>query len=745
MSIHEIPLGEQWKIVSGSFIHSPISAVKELIDNSIDAGAKTIFIEVDSKTGGCEYIAVRDDGSGVPEEDRTLMCLNHTTSKITTIDDLDTVDTMGFRGEALFMLAQLSTEKGSMEIITRTKDEKVGKKWFVDRSGSIKEHSMKASPNPYGTTVIIKRLLHGLRARYIEMSARGKKNVEDLRYLINHYSLLYREVRFNFTLVALNKNGFVSQKQLQQTLDTKLPRVRALSVLTHLRKPSDVNFIMVTDLVVNNYLKLNLILPTMSPYSDVVNTKVPFKFLSVNRRPMSPHLWIGKEFSKLLKGIYKELQIFEPSIWFVDIECSGVIIDVNIEPEKNDILMKNSDIMFKEMKGAIKNLLIEKLQIPVDEEETGDEARETTEKTVDIEDPMTSRGQVEISRGHEEVATEVTPNETIGFKIAAPITQSSKSISPEYMEDNTTLTELDKVSDVPDHDGHIEKSNINEMNLTPDNTSSTSLENVKDTDSSSSEGPPALDEDDWSRNLMDEPPTFNERVEGVSSSGRSVSQPSLSMLPAGENGLNEQSEDIEISKDISLSNPFILSKMRRISKKIENTDKGARLNLPKMAKTTDYEDVTPPELKKRRCSPNDAGAFTKDTAMFTTSGKRKVPQAEKENLAAFQGQQIPSQETQKKNEGREANTRVPPPLPPVTRLLESFTEYTNTLSLTLDYHTSSVHKSSQDNYPKPSDGINRPSIKVEDYLSDKLTEPLHGNAYRYKKLHSGWFLFTRES
>ena len=741
MSIHEIPLGEKWKIVSGSFIHSPISAVKELIDNSIDAGAKTIFIEVDSKTGGCEYIAVRDDGSGVPEADRTLMCLNHTTSKIATIDDLDTVDTMGFRGEALFMLAQLSTEKGSMEIITRTKDEKVGKKWFVDRSGSIKEHSVKASPNPYGTTVIIKRLLHGLRARHIEMSSRGKKNVEDIRYLINHYSLLYREVRFNFTLVALNKNGFISQKQLQQTLDTRLPRVRALSVLAHLRKPSDVNFIVVTDLVVNNYLKLNLILPTMSPYSDVVNTKVPFKFLSVNRRPMSPNLWIGKEFSKLLKGIYKELQIFEPSIWFADIECNGTMIDVNIEPEKNDILMKNSDVMFKEMKGAIKNVLIEELQIPVNEEANDGNAGEMAETTVDIEDHITSRGQVEVSKGHEEVTTEVIPNQTVGIKSGAAIEKLSKSISPEYMEDNTTLTELDKVSDtISDHDEHIGKRDTNERDLTL-GTSSTSIDNAKDTDSNSSEGSSGLEEDEWSRNLMDEPPIFNEGVKGVSSAGRSISQPSLAMFPEGGNSLNEPSEDIEISRDISLSNPFILSKMRRIPKNTGNADKDGCLNLPKMAKSTDYEVVTPPELKKRKCAPNDGGTFTTDTIMSMTDGKRKVTQHENEKLVAFQTQQIPFRGTQN-IEGKRTNTRV---LPPVTRLLESFTEYTNILSLTLDYHTTPAHKRFQDDYPKPSEDLNRPSIKIEDYLSDKLTELPDGNGYRYKRLHSGWFLFTRES
>lgn len=103
MAITKISAESRWKIISSSFILGPNAVVRELIDNSIDGGAKNIYIDIDSKTVGCEYICVRDDGSGIDYEDRPQMCLNHSTSKIKTMSDLSTLTALGFRGEASFV------------------------------------------------------------------------------------------------------------------------------------------------------------------------------------------------------------------------------------------------------------------------------------------------------------------------------------------------------------------------------------------------------------------------------------------------------------------------------------------------------------------------------------------------------------------------------------------------------------------------------------------------------------------
>lgn len=119
MTIHQLSPESQWKIVSSSFIYGPVAAVRELLDNSIDSGAKKVFIDVDSTTGGCEYISVKDDGSGVDIIDRPSMCLEHTTSKMSSLGDISILTTLGFRGEALFLLSNLCNQKGSMQVETK--------------------------------------------------------------------------------------------------------------------------------------------------------------------------------------------------------------------------------------------------------------------------------------------------------------------------------------------------------------------------------------------------------------------------------------------------------------------------------------------------------------------------------------------------------------------------------------------------------------------------------------------------
>ena len=113
------------KIAAGEVIERPASVVKELIDNSIDAGATDIRIEVEK--GGKTSILVRDNGSGMSREDALLAYKKHATSKLTRIEDLDTVSTMGFRGEALASI----TAVAKVEILTRPSEEITGTKIVI--------------------------------------------------------------------------------------------------------------------------------------------------------------------------------------------------------------------------------------------------------------------------------------------------------------------------------------------------------------------------------------------------------------------------------------------------------------------------------------------------------------------------------------------------------------------------------------------------------------------------------------
>ena len=108
------------KIAAGEVVDRPVSAVKELIENSIDALSGSITVEIEK--GGKKYIRVTDNGNGIPADEMETAFLRHATSKITSIDDLDIIDTLGFRGEALPSIAAVSR----VEIISKTRDAETG-------------------------------------------------------------------------------------------------------------------------------------------------------------------------------------------------------------------------------------------------------------------------------------------------------------------------------------------------------------------------------------------------------------------------------------------------------------------------------------------------------------------------------------------------------------------------------------------------------------------------------------------
>ena len=144
------------KIAAGEVIERPASVVKELVDNSIDAGATEIRIEVEK--GGKHSILIRDNGCGMSRADALLSYKKHATSKLTRIEDLDTVSTMGFRGEALASITAIA----KVEILTRPREEITGTKMVI-HGGKVQETS-DAGTAP-GTSIYVKELFYNTPAR----------------------------------------------------------------------------------------------------------------------------------------------------------------------------------------------------------------------------------------------------------------------------------------------------------------------------------------------------------------------------------------------------------------------------------------------------------------------------------------------------------------------------------------------------------------------------------------------------
>jgi len=144
------------KIAAGEVVERPLSVIKELVENSIDAGASSITVEI--KKGGKEYIRVSDNGCGIPENQVETAFLRHATSKVRNLKDLDEICTLGFRGEALASIAAVSRT----ELLTKTEVASAGTRLFIE-GGQVLD--VKPYGTPDGTTVVVRDIFYNTPAR----------------------------------------------------------------------------------------------------------------------------------------------------------------------------------------------------------------------------------------------------------------------------------------------------------------------------------------------------------------------------------------------------------------------------------------------------------------------------------------------------------------------------------------------------------------------------------------------------
>jgi len=177
-------------IAAGEVVDRPSSVIKELVENSIDAGASSIAVE--TKGEGRELIRVTDDGVGISEGDAVIAFERHATSKISTADDLETIGTMGFRGEALASIASVS----EVEMVTRTEDDPVATR-VVLRGGKVEE--VTKTTGPVGTTVKVSNLFFNApaRARFLRSSATEARHIVKTfaTHAMSHYWVAMRLVK----------------------------------------------------------------------------------------------------------------------------------------------------------------------------------------------------------------------------------------------------------------------------------------------------------------------------------------------------------------------------------------------------------------------------------------------------------------------------------------------------------------------------------------------------------------------
>jgi DNA mismatch repair protein MutL len=179
------------QIAAGEVVERPASVVKELLENALDAGANRLDIDVEG--GGVKFIRVRDDGQGIHKDDLTLALARHATSKISEPDDLDGIQTLGFRGEALASIASISRLK-----LTTNTDPSGTEGWSVQAGGADMNAEVQPAPHPCGTTVEVRDLFFNTPARrkFLRTERTEYLKVEEV---VRKISLSYPGVGFYLT------------------------------------------------------------------------------------------------------------------------------------------------------------------------------------------------------------------------------------------------------------------------------------------------------------------------------------------------------------------------------------------------------------------------------------------------------------------------------------------------------------------------------------------------------------------
>ena len=190
------------QIAAGEVIERPASVVKEMVENSIDAGATNITVEI--KNGGISYIRVTDNGKGIAQDDLEIAFERHATSKIRSAKDLDTVTSMGFRGEALASIAAISR----VQMVSKIEDQETGYKIVVEAGDVIEKEELGCQ---VGTSITVEKLFFNTPVRYkfLKKDYTESGYIEDVitRLALVNPNVSIKLINTGKTVIQTNGNG----------------------------------------------------------------------------------------------------------------------------------------------------------------------------------------------------------------------------------------------------------------------------------------------------------------------------------------------------------------------------------------------------------------------------------------------------------------------------------------------------------------------------------------------------------
>ncbi len=319
------------RIAAGEVVDRPASIVKELVENAIDAGATAISITV--KGGGIELVRVSDNGHGIKKEAVKTAFLPHATSKIKSIEDLEGISTLGFRGEALPSIASVA----KVTMLTRTTDNDMGVRYVIDNGNEIDFGEMGA---PFGTSVSVEDLFGRIPARRKFLS---KENSEEnaITNLMAKFILANSSISFNYT--ANGKSIYTSSGQ---GLESAILTVYGSDYLSKMIKIEST----VSDIVLYGYINK----PSFSKHTK------SFQTLIVNGRYVE-----NDEISYLIYGCYqKYLMKRQYPTYVLHLNVPHDLVDVNVHPNKMEVKFAIPQIIKKIISDTIRTQVMDAVTAP---------------------------------------------------------------------------------------------------------------------------------------------------------------------------------------------------------------------------------------------------------------------------------------------------------------------------------------------------------------------------------------------
>ena len=314
------------KIAAGEVIERPANVVKELVENSIDAGAKNIIVE--TKNGGKTYIKVSDNGKGMNAEDMQLSFERHATSKIKKVEDLENTYTMGFRGEALASICAIS----KLTMLSKTENQDLGVKAKVVAGKVINAEEVASQ---VGTTIIVEDLFFNTPVRYKFL----KNDASEFRYIrefLEKIALANPEISIKLTndgKLAFQTNGSGNLRDVIYLIYGKEIRQNIIDV---------------------NYEEENIKITGVVGNTRIARDTRKDQIIFLNKRNIK-NATLTASADQAFKG---NTGIGKHGFFILNIAMPANMYDVNVHPTKTEVRFKNEEEVYKMLYRAIKGALL---------------------------------------------------------------------------------------------------------------------------------------------------------------------------------------------------------------------------------------------------------------------------------------------------------------------------------------------------------------------------------------------------